>query len=436
MKRIVTIVALVTIVNIISLAPARAQGTRYETDSTCGCDILYVDGIQTTRDGDLYGFQRDDGTVIAPNIYSHVGQFTDGYCRVWLDDTLAGLLSASGEVAVPCIYDLVDQPSGNRVLVSKNGLYGYTDLHGNLVIPTTFTQASRFSENRAAVVVAIDSFFYQCTYIDTLGKVLFEPVYESALSFSQGYAPVKRYDRWGLIDTLGREVLPTIYEQITTIDHGIFFAGDGYGMAFFRLPAPNSQASDQKFKPLTPSVYIPMSGVNDNRVGVYRDGKQGFLDLSGREIIPCTYDEVGLFKLGRTLARIGDRYGIIDTLGNIILPIEYSNKTTKGNKYAYYDSLALVERDGLLGYVDLDGNIAIPLNFKEAYHFSQGLAPVLFNGAWGYINTKGDIYLPFIFDIASPFHWGRAEVYFQGHQHKIDLQGHCLFNCHGIISFR
>ena len=61
---------------------------------------------------------------------------------------------------------------------------------------------------------------------------------------------------------------------------------------------------------------------------------------------------------------------------------------------------------------------------------------MLFEGAWGYVNTRGEIYLPFIFDIASPFRWGRAEVFFQGRRHKIDLQGHCLTNCNGLISFR
>ena len=419
---------------------ATAQNTRYETDSTCGCDILYIDGIQTTRDGDRYGFRRDDGFVVAPNIYHHVGSFTDGYCRVWLEDTLCGLLSASGEVVVPCIYDNVDQPYCGRVLITKNGLSGFSDLHGNEVIPPTFVQAAHFTENRAPVVVPIDSFFYRCTFIDTMGNVLFEPVFESALSFSNGYAPVKQYERWGLIDTLGRVALPTIYEQITPLGDGIFFAGDDYGMALIntqQLTDNNLQLTvNTRPSLLTEPVYVPVTGVGDNRIGVARSNKMGFLDLKGREVIPCIYDEIGVFKLGRTLVRVGDKYGIIDTLGKVILPIEYDYKSTKGNKYVYHDSLALVERNGLLGYVDLEGREVIPLRFEEAYHFSEGLAPVLFNGLWGYIDTKGDIFLPFIFDIASPFRWGRAEVFLRGNRHKIDLEGHCLTNCNGIISFR
>lgn len=433
MKKLKSITPLNTVVLILFLellSPfASAQNTRYETDSTCGCDILYVDGIQTTREGDRYGFRRDDGSVVAPNIYLHVDQFTDGYCRVWLEDTLCGMLAASGEVVVPCLYDNVYPPSCGRIMVTKDGMFGFTDLHGNVVVPLVYPQAQSFSSNRAAVTIMVDSFFYECTFIDTLGNILFKPGFESAFSFSGAYAPVKQYDRWGLIDTLGRLVLPTVYEQITIPEQDILFAGDAYGMALFRCEADG-------VKRKTEPIYFAVTAPSSNLVGVVRGEKQGFLDFEGHEAIPCIYDEIGSFRLGRTLVRQGDRYGIIDTLGNIILPVEYSNHSTKGNKYVYYDSLALVERDGLLGYVDLQGNIAIPLRFKEAYHFSQGLAPILFNGAWGYIDTHGDLYLPLIFDIASPFHWGRAEVYFQGRQMKIDLQGRCLSNCHGIISFR
>ena len=35
----------------------------------------------------------------------------------------------------------------------------------------------------------------------------------TAMPFSDGYAPVKKYERWGLIDTLGHTVLPTVYDQ-------------------------------------------------------------------------------------------------------------------------------------------------------------------------------------------------------------------------------
>ncbi len=419
-----------------------AQEITYAVDTSCGCDIIYVDGIQTTRDGNLYGFQRNDGTVISPNIYRHVDQFSHGYCRVWVDDSsvtmpqgvdlplLAGLIDSTGRQVVPCTYDAVEFPSSGRILVGRNGFFGYTDLDGHPIIPIQYRDASSFIQNRACVGLVIDSAFLFYTFIDTLGQQLFPPVYQNARPFIDGHATVRRYDRWGIIDTMGHEVIPTVYESITMPDHGTLFAGDSSGMAFFRL---NTQSPSH---PVTQPLYQPITIVAENRIGVSRNGKQGFLDLNGKEVISCQYDEIGLFRQGRAFVRIGDRCGMVDTLGRIILPLEYEDRTPKGLKYVYRDGLALVEKEGRLGYVDLDGNLVVPLVLEEAYEFTEGLASAKKDGLWGYVDNHGELFIPFIFDIAAPFRWGRADVYFNGQRLTIDRNGRCVKNCKGIISFK
>lgn len=449
MKIIKKLLALLPLWALLPLSPTPAcaqTDSYYATDTTCGCDILYIDSIQTTRDGNLYGFRRYDGRVLVPNIYPYVGNFSNGYCKVWAYDTLApfnpnaseppllaGLIDTSGREVVPCKYTTVDFPSDGLVLVFLDSLFGYTDLNGTPVIPPQYRHALPFSDHRAAVAVTIDSFFLFYTYIDPHNRQLLPAIYEQAAPFSDGYAAVMRYSRWGVIDRDGNEIVPFAFENMTPIDSRTVFAGDEQGMALFVLPplSPRKQIA-----PSTPFIYYPVTGVTENRIAVMRDEKQGFLDLNGDEIIPCTFDEVGRFRFGRTMARIGDLYGIIDTLGYTILPIEYTDNHRFGQKYAYYDSLALVEKNGKMGFVDLDGHFVVPLTLEGAYHFSQGLAAVRHGGFWGYINTKGDIYLPIVFNQASPFQSNRAEVNYQGHRLKIDTQGRCVVNCNGIISFR
>lgn len=420
-------IILVGLISLIGLLPlAHAQNIEYVNDEECGCELVYIDGIQTTRDGDLFGFKRYDGTVIVEPRYKYVDQFHNGYCRVYTDETHAGLIDSLGNEIIPCLYNNLNYPREGRILVLRNDSIGYYNLQGQLVIPLQFPKASDFSEGRAAVVVIIDSFSFACTFIDTLGRQVFPPIYQHVMPYLEGYSAVRRYDRWGLIDTAGKEVLPCMYELISTIGHGCFFAGDEFGTALF----------DYSMKPLTPFVYTWTAGVSDRRIAVRRDGKYGFLDLHGNEVIPCQYDEIGLFSNGRALASLNGHYGIIDTLGRIILPIEYDDSTTQGEKYIYHDGLALVEKNGKVGYVDLDGNLAIPFYFQAGYQFSQGLAPVKFNGLWGYIDRKGEVYMPFVFQIASPFAHGRAEVVYNGTVSKVDLRGKCVKNCKGVIAWR
>lgn len=425
MRKILTLAALFASVTI-QLPALQAQHIDYVDDEECGCELVFIDGIQTTTDGERYGFKNADGTQITPNKYRFVDYFHNGYCKVRLERHLCGLIDRSGREILPCIYDDIDYPSENRILVAKDGLFGYTDLNGNTIVQPRFINAGNFHEGTAPVQIVIDTYFTACTFIDTLGNQLFEPVFQNLQPFNEGYALAMRYDRWGVIDRSGREVLHYSYEQITSNLDGHFFAGDSNGWALF----------DYNFRPLTPFVYTWTGGISDGLISVRRNGKYGFLNPQGQEIIPCIYDLVSPFHLGRACAVLNGRYGIIDTTGRVILPFEYDNNTPHGDKYIYHDSLALVERNGKCGFVDLDGNLVIPFHFDQAFHFTEGLACTQFKDRWGYIDTHGDVFVPHIFQHASPMEWGRAEVVYMGNVSKMDRTGRCVKNCKGVIAWR
>lgn len=403
-----------------------AQQVEYVDDEECGCELVFTDGIQTTSNGSLFGFKRADGTVIADNIYLHVDKFHGDYCRVYLNDTLSGLIDRDGNQIIPCLYPGVGYPSCGRIMFIHHNQVGYYDMQGHIAIQPSFIQADDFRENRAAVLVPAGNGHHACTFIDTNGHILFPPVFDNAIAYNEGFAPVMQDKKWGLLDTNGHLALPARYAVMTVNDNRHFFAGPDSLMALFNY----------SMRPLTDFVYDWAAQFSEGRCGVRRNGKYGFVDTSGHESVPCIYDEIGRFSYGRTMVRQGNHYGIIDTNGRIILPVEYDDHTPKGMKYMYFDSLALVERDGKIGYVDLDGRQVVPFYFEEGYNFSQGLAAVRFKGMWGYIDTRGEVYMPFIFDIASPFEWGRAEVFYNGELRKVDLKGKCVKNCKGIIAWR
>ncbi|MBR1784902.1 MAG: WG repeat-containing protein [Bacteroidales bacterium] len=411
-----------------ALVPARAQDIRLVEDEDCGCDLIYVDSIETTRGSNgLYGFRHADGRRLTPEIFSQVDFFHDGYCKVMLDGGNTGLIDTAGRTVVPFIYDNLDYPADGRVLVLRDELWGFCDMAGREVIEPQFTMAGNFSEGCATVLVPVDSTEYRCTFIDTAGHMLFPPIYENLEAFNCGFALARRYQRWGIIDHQGRERLTFMYETITTLfGDTLFFAGDDSGMALF----------DASMRPLTRYVYTWGGAMADGRIAVQRGSHYGFLDRHGREVIPPVYDEVSTFAHGRAMVASGGRYGIIDTAGRTVLPMEYENKTPHGHKYVYNDGLALVEKNGRLGYVDLEGRLAVPLYFEAAYQFSEGLASVRHNGLWGYIDTAGAVFMPFVFDLASPYKWGRANVVYMGQSRRVDRKGRCVKNCNGIIAWR
>lgn len=408
----------------------------YIDDEECGCELFFIEGIQTTRgDNGLFGFRLADGTLLTPNIYKYVDRFHNGYCRVFLDDGQCGLIDRFGSVVVPCIYDGMEYPSEGRIAVFSHSHVGYCNLDGVEVIPPIYLQGAGFSDGCAAVQLADGC----CAFIDTLGQMLFDRTFDNVRPFHNGHALVCDEGRWGLIARDGSVAMPIVHTAITENTGRLFLAGSLNHMAVYKvadLTQPHSRSTAQPLTCITDSIYAGTLGYSEGLLSVVRNGRFGFVDTTGREVVPCIYDETGLFQQGRTLVRIGDRYGIVDTAGRIILPLEYDPAPSRGNPYTYNDSRALIAKNGKLTYVDLDGRPILPFALDDAYQFSDGLAAVKMNGAWGYIDTTGNIFMPFVFDRAAPYQYGRAEVVYNGHVSKVDLKGRCVKNCNGIIAWR
>ena len=105
------------------------------------------------------------------------------------------------------------------------------------------------------------------------------------------------------------------------------------------------------------------------------------------------------------------------------------NETELRNRLLFY------KKDGYLGISKFDGTPILPPNryvaideLEELYScpdFSEGVAPVsLPGGGWGYIDEQGEVALPFIYEYAYPFINGYAVVKSQGKWGMIDHDGH------------
>jgi len=102
-------------------------------------------------------------------------------------------------------------------------------------------------------------------------KIVVSTVYDSALPFSEGFAPVNLKKRWGFIDTKGNLAVPAIYD----------------GAGFF----------------------------SDGLAPVELNGKWGFIDTKGNMAIPAVYDHARFFSEGLARVKLNGKWGFIDTKG-------------------------------------------------------------------------------------------------------------------------
>ena len=158
--------------------------------------------------------------------------------------------------------------------------------------------------------------------------------------------------------------------------------------------------------------------------------KFGFIDKTGKEVIPAKYYYAEKFKDG--LAKVGNvdgssmYFGYIDKAGKEVIPIKYDNLND------FKNDLAIMRRflDGDLksGFVDKTGKEFI-LKYDKVYDFSEGLAIVKHNNKYGFIDKTGKEVTPIKYDYAVSFSEGLASVKLEGKWFYINPKGECVKNC-------
>lgn len=67
-----------------------------------------------------------------------------------------------------------------------------------------------------------------------------------------------------------------------------------------------------------------LQGVNIGDNGYTSGGKWGFIDFTGKEVIPLKYDMVKDFSEGKAAVRIGGKWAYIDKTGKELTPFQYT----------------------------------------------------------------------------------------------------------------
>lgn len=140
--------------------------------------------------------------------------------------------------------------------------------------------------------------------------------------------------------------------------------------------------------------------------------KWGFIDKNGKFVAAAKYDWVEDFAEERAAVKTGGSWGFIDTKGNIIVNAVYSEVLP------FSDGLAAVKHGGKWGYIDRNGQVVVKFQFSGAGSFVNGLAPVKtsvkpqasWNELWGYIDKTGNLKIKPQYESAKPYSDGLALV--------------------------
>lgn len=207
--------------------------------------------------------------------------------------------------------------------------------------------------------------------------------------------------------------------------------------------------SDANKNLLTEAKYEAAEPFNDGLARVKLNGKYGFINKQGKEVIPLKYDfaQYGVPFTSKdknsndeTLlaVELNGKWGYINKTGKEIIPLIYDDtENVKNHLEEIFGRLWILFKDGgeygerLLkvklndkwGFIAKTGKEVIPFKYDSSHSFSEGLAPVQLNKKWGFINKAGEEIIPFKYDEAYPFTDGLAGVRVNGKLGFIDGSG-------------
>lgn len=133
------------------------------------------------------------------------------------------------------------------------------------------------------------------------------------------------------------------------------------------VPALAANAPDGK--------YDIVGDFSDGLAPVKRDGKWGYIDESGREVVSCQYRLAGPFSGGVAVVSNATSDAVINKSFQTVVPFG-----TYDYIWYFSDGMAIVMKNDKQGYIDTAGKGVIPCRYDWATNFTNGVATVIENG--------------------------------------------------------
>lgn len=300
--------------------------------------------------------------------------------------------------------------SGPFFQICRAAKWGFMDVLGNTVIQPQFDDEGHFFNGLARVRVG-----RLWGFINESGRVVIPPRFDAAGDFQEALAPVRVGKKWGYISQDGKMLVAPAFQGAAAFREGLARVEIwdrircGQGLLHTKDDAPDY-------------VYSVQSDIphDINNTCFPLDSKVGYINNTGRFVIPARFAEAHDFFDGLAVVRIDPsefgKYGFIDRLGTVVIGFQFDEAR------GFSEGLAAVRvgrrkatgiRDpGRSGYVDRLGKFVIAARFAEAGDFSEGLAPVSFwdREGRGYIDKSGRLAIPARYTWAGPFSEGLAET--------------------------
>jgi hypothetical protein len=330
---------------------------------------MEADLKELQKQEDWHGFIDRTGKLVIPPRFEDAQSFSQGLAGVKLNGKW-GYIDKTGVMVMSAQFARVEEFSEGLAAVqitsTRDGLFGFIDRNGSQVIPPQFSRVGNFSQGLALAEVPKTQ---KKGFINQRGEWVIPPRYEEATGFSEDLAAVQIGEKWGYIDQKGTVVIPPQFEDADKFSEGL-------------AAVDNSAFINKQGKVVIESRpgFTWFHAFSEGRAVFYGPGrrnlaKQGFMDKTGKVIVPAKFASVYSFSEGLAVVNtVNHGTGFMDRNGKMVIPPQFDLAES------FSEGLAKIKdthTPGRFGFIDQTGKIVIACQFQTALRFSEGLAAVL-----------------------------------------------------------
>lgn len=232
---------------------------------------------------------------------------------------------------------------------------------------------------------------------------------ESGKIVSSSYYALYTDNKWGIIDNNGTEVISPSYQEMIKVPNN-------KKDVFLCTYDVNNETGEYKTKALNSKneeIYTEYSQIEalenfdknnnlwyeDNVLRVQKDGKYGLIDLQGKEVLPCEYENITVIAGIKNSIKVqkDGKYGLVTTEGTTILEPIYNDILNFGDDYK--NGYIVINIDKKYGVVDYLGKVLLEAKYEKVEQiYGKELFVITEASKQKVINAAGEVQLESGFD--------------------------------------
>lgn len=399
-----------------------------------------------------------------------IGAFsTDGVAAIQTAEGKYGYINARGETVAAPQWDYAVRMENGAAVVRTDGeerLFGGVNSAGKVVVPVEYHELEWFPEEKVFVGMKKTDGGERHYVIDQEGNIISDGQWDDVGRFNGGRAPVKKGNKWGVIDAAGKVVVEPAYSAMyvdgdtmwTYID-GALCRIDASGKVLFdasnalnqvnwlaRESGVTAEISGRPYVTIISetAIAVPVSMKTDamlmGGVTTYAFITPGSVSVpflsSGyaiQQVNPYTEDSIIVsispLKMGGTYGNVLEvdiyesEYAVIRANGTVVIaPGEYKYIDHLHTSGVYY-----MTAYGNKGMMKPDGTVILRHRYDSIDVMYGNLAAFEDGNDWGYLNRSGGVVIPAQYEKARGFGGGYAAVKMNGEWYIIDSTGAVVY---------